>query len=216
MNPKLYQADLSPYAARVRVQVYAKNAPVDFLPPPGGLKSPEYLAINPLGKVPCLEHDGMVLPESETIFEYLEDLYPQTPLLPGDAKARARARLISRMTDLYVTPPLTKLFGQMNPKTRDQALVDQAFKDLDAAFANIVKFIEGPTYAVGGRLTLADAALVPFLFFVVALGPALGRSDPFAAVPKLKDYFGAASKDPHLARVVGEMQVALAERMKGG
>ena len=64
MPLRLYQSDLSPYAARVRILAHAKGLKFESLPPLGGaLKSEAYLALNPLGKVPCLDHDGTVLPE---------------------------------------------------------------------------------------------------------------------------------------------------------
>ena len=46
---------------------------------------------NPLGKVPVLEEDSFVLPESEVIMEYLEERYPEPALLPADPAARARS-----------------------------------------------------------------------------------------------------------------------------
>lgn len=214
MSLKLYQSDLSPYAARVRILAHAKGVKLENVPPPGGsLKSPEFLAINPLGKIPALDHEGEVLIESEIICEYLEDAFPTPTLRPVDPMARAKVRLLSRMGDLYLSPPLVKLFGQLNPKLRDAAVVDQAFKDIDVALANIAHYIEGPEYAAGGRLSLADCTLMPLLFFIGALlVPAFGKSDPLPA--KLKAYAEGAQKDPHIARALGEMKVALDARMK--
>ncbi len=137
--------------------------------PPGAsglLKSAEYLKINPLGKLPALVLDGEALPESEVICEYLEDAHPSPTLRPVDPQVRAKVRLLSRLGDLTIAPQLTKLFAQMNPKTRDAAVVDQAFKDMDTALTQIAHFLEGPDYAVGNRLSLADCTLAPLLFFV--------------------------------------------------
>ncbi len=50
---KLYSLDLSPYAARVRISIYAKKLPIEIVAPPAaGIKSAEYLALNPMGKIP--------------------------------------------------------------------------------------------------------------------------------------------------------------------
>lgn len=54
---------------------------------------PEYLAVNPAGLVPALVDGGTVIVESTIINEYLDDAYPDIPLRPRDAKARARMRL---------------------------------------------------------------------------------------------------------------------------
>src|ERR1700722_3611298 len=114
---KLYSVDLSPFAARVRVAIYAKNLPVEIVSPPeGGSKSEAYLALNPMGRVPVLVvGDGLALPESDAIVEFLADSFPDSGLLPATPEARAQARLIARVSELYVMPTLEPLFGLMNP-----------------------------------------------------------------------------------------------------
>jgi glutathione S-transferase len=205
---KLYQSDLSPYAVRVRILAHAKGVKLECLPPPGGLKSADYLAINPLGKVPCLVTDDAVIPESEVICEFLEDSFPSPTLRPVDPEARARTRLLSRMADLYIGGALTKLFGQMRFKTRDAAITDAAFVELETAFDRIAHFLEGPDYAVGHRLSLADCTLVPLLFLIDArIAPVFRRPSPITG--KLKTYFDGARKDPHIAKGLSEMQTAL-------
>jgi glutathione S-transferase len=56
-------------------------------------KRPEYLALNPNGLVPTLEHDGRILYESNVITEYLDDVFPEPPLYPRDPWARAQAKM---------------------------------------------------------------------------------------------------------------------------
>lgn len=214
MALKLYQSNLSPFATRVRILAHAKGVKLECVPPAGGsLKSPEFLAINPLGKIPCLSHDGGVLPESEIICEYLEDAFPSPTLRPVDPQARARVRLLSRIGDMYIAPHLLKLFGQLSPKTRDAAIIDQAFSDLNTALGQIAHFLEGPEYAAGGRLSLADCTLAPLLFFIDAfLAPTFGRSSPLQN--KMKEYYEGVQQDPHVGRGLSEMRMALEERLK--
>jgi glutathione S-transferase len=214
MPLKLYQSDLSPYATRVRILAQAKGLKLENVSPPGGaLKSPEYLAINPLGKIPSLDHDGEVLIESEIICEYLEDAFPTPTLRPVDPMARAKVRLLSRMGDLYLSPPLVALFGQLNPKTRDPAIVDRSFKEIETAAGHIARILEGPDYAAGGRLSLADCTLAPLFAFVESLlVPVFGKPNPLPE--KLQTYFANAQNDPHIARGLSEMRAALAARMK--
>lgn len=214
MPLRLYQSDLSPYAARVRILAHAKGLKFESLPPLGGaLKSEAYLALNPLGKVPCLDHDGTVLPESEVICEYLEDSFPSPTLRPVDPAARARVRLLSRMGDVYLAPPMTRLFAQLNPKTRDAAIVDAAWADIQAALGHVAHFLEGPDYAAGNRLSLADCTLMPLLYFIEALlVPSLGRQSPLDE--KMRTYYDAALSDTHIARALAEMKIALEAKMK--
>jgi glutathione S-transferase len=98
---KLVDAARCPYCARVRIVVAEKaveleRVEVDLSDRPGWL-----LELNPpAGRVPVLQN-GLVLPESEVIMAYLEELYPSPPLLPDDPLARAQARLlVCRFDDL--------------------------------------------------------------------------------------------------------------------
>ena len=68
-----------------------KRLDITLVPPPGGVRSDAYRAINPLGLVPALViEDGTVLPESDLIVEYLDERFPEPRLLPDDADRRAR------------------------------------------------------------------------------------------------------------------------------
>lgn len=89
----LYDAARCPYCARVRIALAEKGlayepVEIDLSDRPTWLYE-----LNPLGKVPVLEDDGLVLPESEVIMEYLDERYPEPPLLPADAAERALVRL---------------------------------------------------------------------------------------------------------------------------
>ena len=58
----------------------------------GDQLKPEYLALNPNGVVPTLDHDGNIVTDSSVIIEYLDETHPQPPFLPPDPVARARVR----------------------------------------------------------------------------------------------------------------------------
>lgn len=89
----LYDAERCPYCARVRIVLAEKDIEyetvvIDLSDRPAWLYEK-----NPLGKVPVIEEDGFILPESEVINEYLEERYPEPALLPADPAARALVRL---------------------------------------------------------------------------------------------------------------------------
>ncbi|MBM3486247.1 MAG: glutathione S-transferase family protein [Alphaproteobacteria bacterium] len=65
----------------------------------GDQQKPDYLKINPLAIVPTLVHDGVVIPESTVICEYLDDAFPDPPLKSGSALERARMRLWTKQLD---------------------------------------------------------------------------------------------------------------------
>jgi glutathione S-transferase len=96
---KLYDAARCPYCARVRIALAEKGltaelVPVDLDDRPGWL-----FDLNPAGRVPVLDDDGFVLPESDVIMAYIEERHPEPPLLPAAPQERARARLAVRRFD---------------------------------------------------------------------------------------------------------------------
>lgn len=207
---KLYSLNLSPFASRPRVAVYAKSLPVSILPPPGGTRSPDYLAINPMGKAPALVlNDGTVIPESETILEYLADAFPVANLRPFKAEDAARARVLSRICELYVMTPGGALFGQLNPANRDATVVDTALTNIDKGLGHLDHFLKDDKLAVGDSITTADCTLTPSLFVLSALAPAFGKADIFAGHRKLAAYWSNLQNDPGAGRVIAEMGAAL-------
>ena len=80
--------------------------PVNLIAAPGGEhRQPAYLAINPQGRVPALRtDDGELLIQSPAIIEYLEERYPQVPLLPEDLAARAHVRGVAAVIGCDVHP----------------------------------------------------------------------------------------------------------------
>ena len=89
----LYDADRCPYCARVRIVLAEKDLEYDTVTIDLQNRPDWLYDKNPLGKVPVIEEDAFVLPESEVIMEYLEERYPEPALLPADPAARARVRL---------------------------------------------------------------------------------------------------------------------------
>ena len=206
----LYGADISPFAQRVQLQLEYKRLDFEVVAPPGGLKSAEFLAINPIGKIPVLEHDGLVLPESEVICEYLEERFPDPPLLPSDPAERARGRLISRICDLYVMNPMLPLFANLSRKTRDQAVVDVALAAIGQGLDALDRWIALGRYANAGRLSLADFAAAPILRYVAQYPPIFGMDEPFEGRGNVGDYFAACREDPHVDRGLGRIEAGWA------
>ena len=97
---KLYSGDLSPFSARVRMQIYAKGI-TDIaieLPPHFGM--PKFRDTAPIGRIPVLDVDGDLIPESAVIAEYLEEIYPEPSLLGATPRETAHIRTIARLGDM--------------------------------------------------------------------------------------------------------------------
>lgn len=104
---QLYHHGSSACAAKVRFVLAEKRLDwtsryVDILR--GEQFAPEFLAVNPKAVVPVLVHDGRVIPESTVICEYLEDAFPDPPLLPAAPFERAQARLWTKAVDEELHP----------------------------------------------------------------------------------------------------------------
>ena len=183
---KLYDFALSPRVRKVRIVLPEKGlryekVNVDLFK--GEQKKPEYLAINPYGKVPALQDNGTTVYESTIIMEYLNDKYPNPPLLPADPGQRARARVLMHYGDNPYESAVSTLAGELLIKpmqggTTDQAVVAKAREDLNACFARLEKEVGNNDYLLGSAFTLAD---IPFVSWAM-LFPNLKVEVPSAKV----------------------------------
>jgi glutathione S-transferase len=209
---KLLNAYLSPFASRARLAIYAKNLPVRIEPAnlflPDYSKDPAYLAVNPIGRVPTLVlDDGSAIPESQVIVEYLADAFPDSRLRPTDARAAAQARLLAHLVEVYVQMPAGPLFAQLFAEQHDPAVVEAAVAAMDEGLGHIEHFITPDAYAVGDALTLADCALVPFLFFFAErMVATFERPSIIRRHPKLSRYWSRVQADPAARCVLDEMK----------
>jgi glutathione S-transferase len=161
---KLYGALASPYVARVLLFAQIKGIDLPQADMPGGsTRSPEYMAFSPIAKMPSLDVDGQCIPESEVICEYLQDAYPDQPGMPADALGRAQSRTISRIVDLYMAPISGELARQVNPETRDAAVVEKNAAAISKLWTNFEHYMGDGPFAVGSEPTLGDCALGPHM-----------------------------------------------------
>jgi glutathione S-transferase len=208
---KLYSLPLSPYAARVRGAIYAKNLPVEIITPADDWRnSPEFRALNPLVKIPVLVlDDGTPLPESAVIVEYLEDRYPEPSLRPKTAEALARVRLITQVADLYVQQAMMPLFYLFDTPKRDDAAIETQLQKLKEGLTQLDALLQPGSYAHGERLTTADVWLTPVRFSLDGLMAFSGRSDLLKRYKSVDAYADIAKGDGILNRIWQEMTEGL-------
>jgi RNA polymerase-associated protein len=149
----LYDAARCPFCARVRIVLAEKGVPyetveIDLADRPAWLYEK-----NPRGKVPVLEEDDVIVPESSVIMEYLEERYPEPALLPADPADRAAARLWIWDFD--------RRLGDDYYAARRGA--DGADELLAGRLAALDMWLEGHRYLAGAAYSLADIAYVPWL-----------------------------------------------------
>jgi len=141
-----------------------EQAPVDLRA--GDQESAEYRALNPQGLVPALETADGILTQSSAILEWLEERYPDPPLLPPDLAGRAAVRAMAMavacdihpLGNLRVLKYLKQTFGQEQPAIDAWAThwIAEGFAALEQMIAHL-----GGRFAYGENLTLADCHLVP-------------------------------------------------------
>lgn len=157
-------------AYRVRIALNWKG--LDFTGSPidlraGAQRSPDYLALNPQGLVPCLVDGAAVLSQSLAIIEYLEETHPVPPLLPADPATRAKVRAASLTIACDIHPinnlrVVNYLRGELR---QPQDAIDgwirhwiaEGFTVLEAGAG------QGP-YLFGAAVTMADLCLVPQIY----------------------------------------------------
>jgi glutathione S-transferase len=219
---KLYTSPLSPYSARVRASLYYKGIDVEMIKPSslGGMGSPAFRAITPVGKIPVLVLDnGTTIVESDTIVEYLEDTVPTPSLRPANHEARARARMVSRLVELYVMgavmalAPMMPISLHQAPLPRNQKLVDAHLPQLSKALDNVEHFLsKGELFAVGSELSTADVALAAFLPFVRAVELYLDQGGLIAGRPTIEGLAQRFPTTPILKRIFDEVSTAMQDR----
>lgn len=159
-------------AWRVRIALNLKGVGADHVSHHlrhGGQRAPEYLRLNPQGLVPALETDGgAVLTQSLAICEWLDETYPEPPLLPGDAPGRARVRAFALTIACDIHPVqnlkvLDRLRAMGVPETEVTGWARWVIEDGLAACEALIAGSAGP-FCFGPAPTLADLCLVPQLF----------------------------------------------------
>ena len=216
---KLYSADLSPYSARVRMQIYAKGITDIAFEQPADWGMPKFRERFPIGRVPVLDIDGDMIPESAVIAEYLEDICPEPSLLGTTPRETAHIRMLARVADIYIinnTFMLSRLTGALARRTpaaaRDNAVTEQLALEVVRNLKALDKLIGKDGFACNGRITLADCALVPGLFWVENILPAVGVETPIPAIGNVAAYWAAIQKNEHAAKVLIELHRGLEER----
>jgi maleylpyruvate isomerase len=173
MKLELYTFFRSSASFRVRIALGLKGLAADqkvVWLPGDEQKSDDYRSVNPQQFVPTLIADGQVLTQSLAIIEYLDEVQPEPPLLPGDPLGRARVRSLSQLIACEIHPlnNLRVLKYLKGPLGQPQAVVDTWYRHWVgeglAAFERQLKDGDGGRYCHGDAVTMADVCLVPQIF----------------------------------------------------
>jgi maleylacetoacetate isomerase len=205
---KLHGYFRSSAAYRVRIALNLKGLSADHLPHhlrKGEQRDPAYLAINPQGLVPTLQNDGgAILTQSLAIIEWLDETYPEPPLVPKDPLRRAKVRAFA-MAIACDTHPVQN--SKVLARLRELGLPEEQVTDWAAwvnregleACERLIAGEPGP-FCFGAAPTMADLCLVP------QLGNARRFGVDVAAFPRLLKAEAAARNIKAFADAAPEKQ----------
>lgn len=200
---RLYDLPRSPWCQKVRVALAEKGLAFErHIVLPGQEYEDWYAALDPAARVPVLTDKDLVVRGATVIGEYLEEAYPDRPLLPASPEARAAVRMIVALVDEIVGPALDDLFFALRIEAEEEG--EPAVRaEIEDEVAEALALVEGEleadsVFAVGESFTLADAALAPF---VIGLVDELELGGALEALPRLAAYRHRIEGRPSVAAV---------------
>ncbi|UEP36415.1 glutathione S-transferase family protein [Burkholderia ambifaria] len=170
----------------------------------GEHKRPEFLHLNPAGKVPVLVDGDLVIPESAAIVLYLADKYPEKALLPVDLARRAEAYRWIMFAVTELEQPLWRITRHTfiyPPEKRSPADIELAREDFNAMAAILDKHLEGREFIVGDTLTVADCVTA----YLIDWASECNLIEPF---PQLRAYLERLYARPKAPQRIAEARKA--------
>lgn len=203
----LYHLPLSPFARKIRLVLSEKRLPFELRLEKVWERRPEYLDLNPAGTVPTLIEDhGLVVPDSGVICEYLEEAYPDTPLLGRTLAERVEVRRLVAWFDGKFATEVTRnlvgekhmkrLLGQGNP---DGAALRTGYTAIKHHLEYIGWLSETRKWLAGAEMSLADFAAAAHLSSLDYIGDV-----DWTTAPAVKEWYARMKSRPSFRGVLGD------------
>lgn len=207
----LYHLPLSPYSRKVRLALAEKRLAFELRVEKVWERRPEFLALNPAAQVPVLvEESGLAIPDSGVICAYLEETYPETPLLGANAAERLECRRLVAWFDgkfarevsenLLFQKLMKRLLGRGEP---EGAAIRAGYQNLRGHLTYLGWLAEHRRWLAGDVLTLADLAAAAHLSALDFLGDV-----DWSVSPAAKDWYARIKCRP-------AFRALLADRVPG-
>jgi glutathione S-transferase len=201
MAIKLYDAVPSSNSDRVKIALHEKGLAYErctLILANKDQKRPEFLKLNPYGKVPVLDDGGQILFESCIINEYLDEKYPEPPLMPADPYLRGRGRVLIDYALNYMHEPYWSLRGEMlQPESQRQS---EVLSQTRGQLADLMQYLEtalGEKPYILGDFSLTDIAIVPRALRMEAYGAL-----PAPSLPRLNSWLERMKARPSVKRIL--------------
>jgi glutathione S-transferase len=201
MAIKLYDAVPSSNSDRVKIALHEKGLPYDretLVLARKDQKRPEFLKLNPYGKVPVIDDGGRVLFESCIINEYLEEKYPTPSLMPKDPYLRGRGRVLVDYALNYMHEPYWALRGEMLQAVseRNAAVIEEKHRSLRDLMQYLEADLGDKPYFLG-ELSLTDIAIVPRALRMETYGAL-----PASSLPRLNAWLERMKARPSVRQIL--------------
>src|SRR5580658_4295233 len=179
---KLYDFLACPYGQKVRIVLAEKGLTFDLVQVDlihGEHRKPDFVRLNPFGRVPVLVDEDVTIYDSTVINEYLEDEYPEPPVLPpvGSSAMRSRARLFEDFADTSFTPQVGQLIAEASkPEAeRDQTRLNRLHHLVERALDYLEQQLQGQQF-LAGDFSVADIGFAPRLLVLKDIGIEAGQN----------------------------------------
>jgi glutathione S-transferase len=159
----LYGVELSTFTRKVRLALAEKG--LEYRLEVTAMGSPRVRALNPLGKIPVLEHEGTVIPDSSVIVAWLERVFPDRPLWPSEPRALARALWLEEYADTRLREVTVPFFAErvvkplFQGRDGDEEALGRVAAARDETFDYLERELGEAAFFAGGSLTIADVAV---------------------------------------------------------
>src|SRR5574341_52466 len=168
-----------------------------------------------MGKVPYLQVNGTLIRESGVILEYLEDAYPQKPLLPKDPLERARVRELTTFIELHLELVARQMYRSLGGgKPVSDETRQRVEKDLAKGVRALKTLVKFDPFIAGRELTIADCAAFVHLPLVTLVTKHFFGRDFLEDIPQLKPYLKMLGERPAFAKVNEDRRAATAAAAK--
>lgn len=212
---KLCGFRISNYHNKVRIALLERGIPFEEDENVKPSQQEEYLAKSPMGKVPYLVVDGTLLRESGVILEYLEDAYPQKPLLPKDPLARARVRELVVFIELHLELVARRMYRSLGGgKPVSDETREWVEKELTKGVRALKALVKFEPFIAGKELSIADCAAFVHLPLVTLVTKTFFGHDFLEDIPQMKPYLKMLGERPAFARVNEDRKAAGAAAKK--
>jgi len=204
---KLHGAPLSNYYNMVKTALLEKNLAYEaVLAMPS--QDPAYLAISPMGKIPCIQTEAGYLAETHAILDYLEEAHPTPALLPADPFARAKVRELVQSLELYVELPARRGIGFLFGREVPAEVKAEIARGLPKGIAALTKLVKFSPWIAGSQFTYAD--LFGYWTFTLANASAKENAgiDLLATMPGAQAWYDAVGARASVKQALADQAAA--------